>query len=290
MAVALGLAAALAYGLGDFLAGLLSRRLHYVLVEVIGHVVACALTVLALLVSTRTSPSSQALLWGAASGVGSALGTLVLYRGLGRGRMGVVAPLSALGAAVLPVIIGVALGDRPSALAWTGVVLALPAIWLVSTTGRSLQGPAEEVPAGPPVLATGVVDGLLAGVAFALLFVGLNLAGDGSGLWPVAVGQASALVLLALFTVGTLRRLGIVRLAPRQIAGSITVGVLGAAAAVAYFLSTHAGLLSIVAVLTSLYPAVTVLLAAVVLHEAVSRRQGVGLLLAGAAVALIVLA
>jgi drug/metabolite transporter (DMT)-like permease len=290
MAVLLGLGAALAYGLGDFLAGLLSRRVHYALVAVVGHVVACALTALMVVVTAPTRPSSQALLWGAASGVGSALGTLVLYRGLGRGRMGVVAPLSALGAAVLPVIIGVALGDRPSGLAWTGVALALPAIWLVSTTGSSIQDPAEEVPVGPPVLATGVVDGLLAGVAFALLFVALNLAGDGSGLWPVAVGQACALVLLALFSVGSFRKLDSRRLAPRQVGGAVSVGVLGAAAAVLYFVSTQIGLLSIVAVLTSLYPAATVLLAAVVLHETVSRRQGAGLLLAAAAVALIVVA
>jgi uncharacterized membrane protein len=291
MAIVLGLAAALAYGLGDFVAGLLSRRVHYALVAVIGNAVAFAVTVVALVVTTRADPTPQALLWGAASGIGSGFGTLVLFRGLAQGRMGVVAPLSALGAAVVPVVIGVALGDRPSAPAWLGVVLALPAIWLVSTTGNqgSDEATASRKTAGRPALAAGAVDGLMAGVGFALLFVGLNLAGDGSGLWPVVAGLGTALIVMAVVVVGMLPRLEIRRLAARDGAVAASVGVFGAAAAIFYFLSTQAGLLSIVAVLTSLYPAATVLLARVVLHESISRRQAAGLALAAVAVVLIVL-
>jgi drug/metabolite transporter (DMT)-like permease len=181
------------------------------------------------------------------------------------------------------------------------VLLALPAIVLVSTSGATGDGSAAishaagdasaatSPSAGRPALAGEVVDGLLAGVGFALLFVGLNLAGDGSGLWPVVASQGSALVLLAIVLVGTLRHLGAMRLPRRDVAGAASVGVLGAAAAVAYFLSTNAGLLSIVVVLTSLYPAVTVLLAAAILHEPIARRQAVGLVLAAGAVLLIVL-
>ena len=106
--------------------------------------------------------------------------------------MGIVAPLSALGTAALPVVIGVALGDRPPAVAWAGVALALPAIWLISTSGS---------PSAGGKLGAGVVDGLLAGVGFALLLVGLGLAGEGSGLWPVAAMQASSLAILAAFTI-----------------------------------------------------------------------------------------
>jgi drug/metabolite transporter (DMT)-like permease len=286
IAVVLGLGAALAYGLSDFIAGRLSRRMHYALVALVGNVVAFGSTILALVLSTPAVPTSDALLWGAASGLGGGFGTLMLYRGLGRGRMGVVAPLSALGAAVLPLVVGVVLGDRPSPPAWVGVLLALPAIWLVSTSAR----PGADGDGGTLRMSTAeVVDGLLAGVGFALLFVGLGLAGEGSGLWPVVAGQASSVAMLAAVLAGSLRGVDIQRTTSRDYAGAASVGVLGGAASILYFLSTHEGLLSIVAVLTSLYPAVTVLLAAVVLHEAISRRQGVGLALAGLAVVLIVL-
>jgi uncharacterized membrane protein len=293
MPIVLGLVAAFAYGLSDFVAGIVSRRVHYALVALIGNGVACLVTILALLATTASTPTTQALAWGAASGIGSGLGTLVLFRGLARGRMGVVAPLSALGAAAIPILIGVVLGDRPSIVAWAGVVLALPAIWLVSTSdgatsdeGASAPGAATKPRFG---LASGALEGLVAGLCFALLFVGLNFAGDGSGLWPVVAGQAAGVIALAIVLVGTVRRLGGVRMGRRDAALTTSVGVIGAAAAIAYFLSTQGGLLSIVAVLTSLYPAVTVLLARMVLNEAIARRQAVGLVLAGIAVALIVL-
>ncbi len=287
MSIVLGLVAALAFGISDFVAGLVSRRIHYSLVALIGNATACVVTVLALVATAPGEPGSEAVLWGAAAGLGGGFGTLVLYRGLGRGRMGVVAPLSALGAAVLPVVVGVIIGDRPSVPAWAGVALALPAIWLVSTSGDA----AAETDALPSSrLAAGVVDGLLAGCGFALLFIGLNVAGDGSGLWPVAASQVSSVVLLGLVLVGTIRKIGGGRQPARDLVGAASVGLLGAAAAICYFLATQAGLLSIIAVLTSLYPAATVVLAALVLRETVDGRQAVGLGLAVASVVLIVVA
>ena len=286
MAILLGLTAALGYGAGDFLAGLLSRRIHHVLVALIGDVVALGLTAAALGLTANAGPSSTALFWGAASGVGGGIGTVVLYRGLGRGRMGIVAPLSALGAAAIPVVVGVALGDRPNLIAWAGVILALPAIWLVSTSGDTTT---DEPSAGQLGLAAGVADGLMAGVAFALLFVGLDLAGGESGLWPAAASQVAAVLVLAIVSIAMWRTLGARSLMPRDVVGAASVGVLGAIATIAYFLSTQTGLLSIVVVLASLYPAVTVVLAAVLLQEPIGRRQAIGLVLAGVAVLLIVL-
>jgi len=280
MTALLGLAAAFGYGLSDFLGGLLSRRLPYAVVAMIGNAVALGFTLVSILLTEPAQPTAEALMWGAASGLGSAFGTLVLFRGLARGQMGIVAPLSALGTAALPVMIGVALGDRPSAIAWAGVALALPAIWLISTSGS---------PAVGGKLGAGVVDGLLAGVGFALLLVGLGLAGDGSGLRPVAAMQATSLAILAVLTIARRPALDRGALTSRDIAGLAAMGISGGIAAVCYFLSTHEGLLSIVAVLTSLYPAVTVVLAAMLLHEAITRRQAVGLAIAVAAVLLIVL-
>jgi drug/metabolite transporter (DMT)-like permease len=285
-AVLLGLGAALGYGTSDFIAGLLSRRVHYALVAVIATAAAAVVTVVALWLSHSNGPDSQAIFWGAASGIGGGFGGLMLYRGLGRGRMGVVAPLSALGTAVLPVIVGVGLGDRPSVPAWAGVVLALPAIWFVSTSGFS---DIDEPLAGRAGLAEGVIDGLLAGVGFALLLVGLGLAGDNAGLWPVVAGETTSLILVSVALVGTLLRLENRRLPGRDLGGSVAVGLLGGMASIFYLWSTRAGLLSIVAVVTALYPAATVVLSTVILHERIGRRQLLGLALAAAAVVLIVL-
>ncbi|HEY7701181.1 MAG TPA: DMT family transporter [Candidatus Limnocylindrales bacterium] len=281
MAVLLGLAAALAYGIGDFLGGLISRRIHFGLVSVIGASTAFVATGLVVLLSPTPAPVPSALLLGAASGIGSGLGTLALYRGLGRGQMGIVAPLSAIGTAAVPVVIGVVLGDRPSTIAWAGVALAFPAIWLVSTSGATERDTR---------FAAGVIDGLLAGVGFALLLVGLDQAGESSGLWPVVASQAAASVVVGAFMLAALRSIDRRDLPRRHLVGAAIVGITGASASVFYFWSTHEGLLSIVAVLTSLYPAVTVLLAAGVLREPISRRQAIGLALAAIAVVLIVLA
>jgi drug/metabolite transporter (DMT)-like permease len=284
-AVLLGLGAALGFGTSDFLAGLLSRRVHYALVAVIGGAAAASLTIVSLLFSDPSTPTTQALVWGVISGIGGGFGVLILYRGLGRGRMGVVAPLSALGTAGLPVIVGVALGERPPIIAWIGVLLALPAIWLVST---STDPENEETATGRAPLAEGVVDGLLAGVGFAVFLVGMGLAGDDAGLWPPAVSEFTSLVFVSVVFVGTLLRLEHRRLPAREIGGSLAVGLLAGVASILYLWSTLAGLLSIVAVISSLYPAATVVLSWAILHEAIGRRQLVGLVLAAVALVLIV--
>ena len=132
-------------------------------------------------------------------------------------------------------------------------------------------------------------DGFLAGVGFAVLFIGLNFAGDGSGLWPVLANELAGLVVFAVALLASCRRSSDVARRAGLPVGAL-VGVIGAGSSVAYFLATTAGLLSIVTVLASLYPAVTVILAILVAHEAVGRRQALGLGLACVAIALIVLA
>ena len=278
MAILLGLAPAIAFGVSDYLAGVLSRRLHFTLVGLISQVSATALAWASLPWTGGPRPATAALAWGALSGIGGGVGSLALYRGLGRGKMSVVGPLSSVGAAALPALAGIALGDRPSPLAIGGVLLALPAIWLVaSSSGR----PGGERAAGP----SGVGDGLLAGAGFGLLFIGLARAGDGAGLWPVATGQLTALVLLTV-VVGV--RLATTRPAlpggPRALLPPLLVGCLSVTATLLYFLATHSGLLTIVAVLASLYPGITVLLAWLLLGERITRVQRAGLALCAVAV------
>ena len=162
MGIILGLAAAILYGGSDFGGGLLSRRLGSLRVNVIGSVSATALAWAVLIGSGGPEPSVRAVAWGLASGLAGGVGSLVLYRGLARGQMSVVGPVSAVAAAAVPVAVGVAMGERPSVLALAGVLVALPAIVLVAASG-SVRGR----------LGTGLGDGLVAGAAFGVLFIGL---------------------------------------------------------------------------------------------------------------------
>jgi len=278
MSVILGLAAAVAYGASDFIAGLLSRRASFLQVAVVAQLFATTATVTALPFTTQAGPSATALGWGTAGGAGGALGALALYRGLGAGRMAVVAPISGVLAAALPALAGFLLGERPSGLALSGIGLALPAVWLVSTVDKRTND-------GQGASAAGVIDGLLAGLGFGLLFLGLGRGGEGTGLWPVAAAAMTSLVVLVVAAVigGAAQRPS-----ARVAAGSAAVGGLGAAATVLFFLATHRGLLALVSVITSLYPAVTVLLARLTLGERFGRLQTVGLGMAAVAVVLIV--
>lgn len=276
MGLLLALGAALAYGLSDFVGGLLSRRVSPWAIALVAQV-AGALSV-AVAASTVVGNATTAdLLWGAASGIGSGLGTIFLYRGLGGGQMNVVAPLSAVGAAILPVTVGVLIGERPSAWAWLGIGFALPAIWLVSQGGTpSADGAGRRA---------GVRDGLLAGASFGLLFVALGRVPDSAGLWPAALGQAIAVVVIG---VGVVLVRAPVRRTPRLIVLiALGAGVCAAVATVLFQLAARTQLASLAAVITSLYPALTVALAAAFLYERVTRVQAAGLGLAAAAVALV---
>ncbi|HEX5495528.1 MAG TPA: DMT family transporter [Mycobacteriales bacterium] len=277
MAVLLAFLAAVSYGSSDFIAGLVSRRIGPLLVLVIGQAAGLVL-LLVILPVFGGAPAVRPMAWGVLAGAGATVGTLALYRGLGTGRMNVVAPLSGVGAAALPVLAGVALGERLGARSVAGVVLAIAAIVAVCSgaRGRRTDRVTERL---------GVREGLAAGAGFALLFVALQRAGTDNGLWPLLAAQVSALAALASFGLATGRRLRPVR---AELPATVAAGLLGVTAVLLFVLATGHGLLSIVAVVTALYPAVTVLLAVAVLREPVARIQFAGLVAAAVGVALIV--
>jgi drug/metabolite transporter (DMT)-like permease len=179
--------------------------------------------------------------------------------------MSVIGPVSADGAAVVPIGVGLAQGERPSILAAAGVLVALPAIVLVAASG-SVRGK----------LGAGLSDGLLAGLAFGILFVGLGQAGRHAGLWPVACEQTSGLLPMLVAAAKSKEPL---RLSVRAASLPALAGAAAMAASLAYFYATHFTMLATAAVLVSLYPGITVLLARVLLHErfSVAQRTGLGL-------------
>ena len=279
MGALLGLAAALVYGVSDYVAGVASRAHHFLWVSLLGTVVAIAGSGVAVAVE-GARPTGSALAWGALSGVGSAVGTMGLFRGYGRGEMAVAGPLSAVGAAAFPAVVGAALGDRLPALGTAGVLLAFPAIWLMA------RAPREEVH-GRSAARDGAVDGLVSGAGFGLLFVALARAGDGSGLWPVLAGAVVSTTIMMVVV-------GIARptrdISPRWLVVILVAGLLSVSANVLFFLATHHALLTVAAVLTSLYPGVTVGLGALLLHERPDTLQRCGLALGAIAVTAIVVA
>jgi drug/metabolite transporter (DMT)-like permease len=269
----LSLCSAITYGLSDFTGGLLTRRASAWAVAATSQAAATILA-LWLLAVTEGEPDATALLWGALAGIGSGAGNVLIYRGLAMGRMTVVAPISAIATATVPVLVGLASGERPGTLPVLGVLAALPAIWLVSASGTGPSGAKR----------ADLINGLLAGLGFGLQFSALGQVPEQAGLAPLAVSQAVSVVAIVIGAIALsapwiprdrFSRLGVV------------AGLFAGIATICFQFAAQIGMLTIAAVVASLYPAVTVLLAALVLRERVGRTQGVGLALAASAVALI---
>ena len=282
IAAVLALAAAVGYGVSDFLSGSASRTVHY------GRIALVAQSVMVLVTWTAVwaVPGEQSVGvvgWGLLAGVGASLGTVLLYRGLGAGQMNVVAPLSAATAALVPVAFGIIAGERPSWIVMSGVLLVIPAIWMISS--------GERQPGEDRRLRKGAGDGLLAGVAFAVSYIALDQAPVGGGLWAAAYTQLAALIVIASAVLLVIRPCPNPRSCGadlrRAYLAAAGAGLLGAVAVAAFLLATGYGLLVVTSVLTSLYPAVTVLLARVLLAEQTSRIQLIGLGVAAAGVVLV---
>ncbi len=274
--ITLALLAAIGYGTADFVGGTGARRAPSMSIVFMGQLTGGA----AMLTVGFAAPGTPTLAhagWALLAGLGSAAGSIYLMRGLSRGRMAVVAPTSAVGAAVLPVLAGLASGDRPAIPVWIGLVLALPGIWLVS----------RQVPEGTQsatVSRGAVVDGLLGGLGFGVLFVALGQIPESAGTLPLALNQLTGgLVAVVVATVMGQQW----RPSSRAAGWGMTSGLLGVCGSLAFVEASHLADLGVVAVLASLYPAVTVLLARAVLSERLGAEQRFGLVFCSLAAGLI---
>jgi drug/metabolite transporter (DMT)-like permease len=277
--ILLALMAAVGYGAADFVGGLASRRVSHWTVAIVGQLAGgTALLVVGL--SLPGAVRAEDVAWALLAGLGSAVGTVFLYRGLARGRMGIVAPVSGVGAALVPILVGMSLGERPTVLVWLGVLVALPAIYLVSRDDTS--GEARGL--------GGLLDGGLAGLGFGVLFVALAQVPESAGLLPLAANQGVGAVLTVVLAIALRQPLmPRDRTSRRAVAWGAVGGLLGTSGTVAFLLASHSTDLAVTGVLASLYPAVTVLLAAGLLRERVRASQGLGLIACGASVCLVAL-
>jgi len=276
--VAFALGASLSWGLSDFLAGLKSRTLAVVAVLAVSQPAGLVFVAVALLVVGGEAPTAGESAWAAASGAVGVLALAAFYRGLASGAMSVIAPISATAAAV-PLAVGLARGERPSALQAAGVGLALIGVALAS------REPVEEALGGSR-LAAGFGFAVLAALGFGFFFVAVDAASEGgaSVLWVTLVLRcaSSGLVLAAALAL----RPRLPR-EPATLAVLLAVGALDMSANVLFAAASTRGLVSVVSVLASLYPVVVVLLARTVLKERIARAQQAGVVLALAGVALI---
>jgi drug/metabolite transporter (DMT)-like permease len=278
VAVVLALASAVVYGAADFLGGLSSRRASVFGVVAVSQLVGLlALLVLLPWLGGPVGPSDLA--WGAAAGVAGATGLVVFFRTLARGVMSVIAPVTAVTAAAVPVLVGLLGGDAIGPWAAAGIGLALAAVVLVSAEGGLSALRAARPASLAPALA--------AGTAFGFFFVLLDRTSQDSGLTPLVTARLASVALVVVIALAGKQSLKVGRVALPLVALS---GIGDMTANALFLLATQQdGQLAITGVLASLYPVSTVILAQVLLRERLAGAQVAGLGTAVAAVVLITL-
>ncbi|MFD0363573.1 EamA family transporter [Nocardia sp. GCM10030253] len=282
-AVLLALVAAASYGVSDFFGGVAARRVTALRIVVVSYPIS-GLLVLALVPLVAGSPDLASMGWGLAAGVASGLAVWWFYAALARGPMAVVSPLTAVLVAGIPVLAGLVIGERPGALAFGGIAVALLAVVLVSR--EAPDDVTDEITGGRELRFTRSVALLTvgSGAAFGFAFFFLHETHASAGLWPLVAQRVAAIAVVWLTALGT-GEFRTLRGEPLRLAAYI--GVLDTIANAALLYAFHGSLLSLVSVIGSLYPAATVLLAMVLLGERVGRMQQVGMLLALTSVGLI---
>jgi drug/metabolite transporter (DMT)-like permease len=270
--VLFGLAASLSWGSGDFSGGLATRRANVMSVVIAAYMLGFALLIALALLWSEPFPSALDLAWGTAAGLAGAVGLVSFYQALSIGRMGITAPIAAVLASALPVIFSAIFVGLPNFLQLVGFALALIAVWFISRPERTMARP------------EGLGLALLAGLGFGSFFILISRVSPTAIYWPLAAARLSSLLFM----------LAIVRIRGQEVLPKKAVfplvllaGTLDVVGNAFFVLATHTGRLDVAAILSSLYPAVTVVLASIVLKERVTRLQALGILVALVAIPLI---
>ena len=276
----LALLSAVFIGSADFVGGLASRTANGVRVATFVAIMGLPLAFVVSLAYGAEHVSRDDVIWSVLAGIVVAVGIGCFYIGMGRGLISVVAPIAAVTGAVIPVVYGLGRGERPSELALIGLVVAFAAVAVVSLA-QSEQHPETTVGVDRHVIALALASGLF----FGLFYITLSRVSDEAGLWPVTITRAAASVVLVILSLILTRGLlgGVVRLW-RTV---LLIAILEVSAMVPLLLALQRGPVAIASVLASLYPVTTVLLAAFVLRERLSRLQYVGVACALISVALV---
>ena len=279
----LALTSAVFYGAADFFGGLTARRANTVATVLLSQFVGLVLLLFALPFLAPATVSWTDWLWGIIAGVSGGIGVALLYRALAIGTMAVVAPITAVCAAMIPVLVAFVLGERLRPSSIVGIALAFGAIALVSQSPA--RTPRDKSPSVERSASTSLLLALLAGVVVGLFFLSLARTSTNAGMWPLIAARLASVALFGFYALSTKRD---VRMSRTATGTAIASGVLDMSANVLYMVAARVGPLSIVVTLASLYPAGTVILARALLGERLTRLQALGIICALVAVLLIV--
>ena len=285
----LALGSAALYGAADFIGGMTARRADTIAVVVLSQSAGMLLVALILATTGTPLPATRDLTWSVAAGLAGGVGVALLYRALAVGVMSLVAPVTAVCAVAVPVIVAVSLlGERPSLTASIGIAVAVVAIVMVS---HGAEGePRVEPGRSRQQERRGLGLALASGIAIGLFFLALARTSTEAGLWPLLIARVSSVTFFGAILVGAslwgdARSL---RMSARVAFTVMAGGIVDMLANLLYLLASREGPLTLVVTLSSLYPASTVLLARFILHERLTRRQWVGVAMALVAIVMIV--
>ncbi len=271
-AALIALAAAICWGAGDFSGGLASRRSDPFSAVLLSYCVGLALMVGLALARGEKFTSFADLAWGALSGLSGMVGVGLLFRGFTLGRMGIVSPVSAVLSSALPVVFAALTRGLPRELQLAGFAVALLGIWLLARPERFVGRP------------KGIGMAVLAGLGFGGFFIGLGQVSKEAVFWPLAAGRAASIAAMLVFALATRRRVKPQRSA---LPFFLITGVLDVSGNLFFLLATQAGRVDVTAVLGSLYPAVTALVAWWAIKERLTRLQVAGIVAAIMAIVMI---
>jgi drug/metabolite transporter (DMT)-like permease len=268
----LSLSAAVSWGAADFSGGIATKTANVFSVIVVAHATGLAFMLLLALLVGEPIPGWTSLLWGIVAGLAGGIGLAALYKALAVGKMGINAPLSCVITAVVPLLFSFGTEGLPHAVQIIGFVVALVSIWLIATQ----RGAAEE--------SQGLGLAIVAGIGFGGFLLVIKLAGSEAVFWPLVSARAASFLLMLAITV---IRGGDWKHSRGSVSYMLLAGILDSGANALYVAAAQRGRLDVAAVLSSLYPASTVMLARLVLKERLSRQQRVGMAAALIAVSLI---
>jgi drug/metabolite transporter (DMT)-like permease len=275
MSILLAALSSLMYGTADFAGGFASRRNSVFSVIIVSQLAGALLAAAAAPLVGPNAPAAIDLLWGFAAGICGAMGIGFLYRGIGRSIVAVVSPVAALVGALVPLVFGLTLGESPSALAWLGTALCLPAVVLLSAEGGA---------GNRRLLLDSFLYGIFAGLGFAGFFISVSRTGADAGLWPLLSARFASIFAVLVLALLLKKK---IKIAPQTLGVVISAGIFDMGANIAFLLASRAGMLILVTTVTSLYPGPTVLLARLVFHQPIGPARFAGLVLAVAGVILI---
>lgn len=276
-----GVSAALVWGAADFTGGISAKRAPAIPIVAIAHASSLVLLILWALASHSPLVDMRSLFWAAAAGIAGSIGLICFYRALSLGQMGLNAAIAGLLTAAIPVLFSFARNGFPGAVQLAGFVIAAVAILFIAYAPSNVSGKTR--PAG-------LFYAIAAGFGFGLLLLGLKFASSNGVIWPQIAARIASVIVAGAASVPLLSRPSEQRarlLLPATLGLAVLAGLLDTGGNLLYMLATRAGRLDVAAMLSSLYPATTILLAHWLLHERTTRLQTAGMVLALAAVALI---